>query len=239
MARLALVGGHSILDSSFAGDAQRFDVDGAGLWELEDGTVVLQRHGIDAFVRADQLDHHRNLAALAAAGCDRVLALGSSGSLRADLPVGSVVAVDDFYAPQVTATSLEGRAAHQVHAVHGPWRRCVLQTWRAATATPIVDGGTYAQTTGPRFETPAEVRALATVADVVGMTLASEIIAASELGLAYAALAVVDNLGNGLEADALTADGFFQQLADNTPRLLADLDAVLPVLTQEEGPWED
>jgi 5'-methylthioadenosine phosphorylase len=231
------VGGHSILGTDFALDARRTDVSGVALWELEDGTVVLQRHGVEGFLRADQLDHHRNLAALVTAGCDRVLGLGSCGSLRADLPVGSVVAVDDFYAPQVTATSLEGRAAHQVHAVHGPWRAQVLAAWRSATDTPIVDGGTYAQTTGPRFETPAEVRALAMVADVVGMTMAAEIIAAGELGLAYAGLAVVDNLGNGLEAEALTADGFFQQLAENTPPLLADLDALLPVLSSQEATW--
>ena len=45
----------------------------------------------------------------------------------------------------------------------------------------------YAQTLGPRFETPAEVRALARVADMVGMTIAAEAVLAGEAALAYAA----------------------------------------------------
>jgi 5'-methylthioadenosine phosphorylase len=237
MARLALVGGHSILDTSFADGARRIDVAGVGLWQLEHGTVVLQRHGIDRFARADQIDHHANLSAVAEAGCDRVLGLGSSGSLRADWPVGTVVAIDDFYAPQVTTTSRAGRDAHAVHAVHPGWRAQVVAAWQSATSTPLVDGGTYAQTRGPRFETPAEVRALALVADVVGMTMAGEIVAASELGLAYAGIAVVDNLANGVADESLTTDVFYAQLADNTPRLLADLDALLPHLTDLEVPW--
>jgi 5'-methylthioadenosine phosphorylase len=237
MAQLALVGGHSIINTSFTADARRIDVAGVGLWQLEDGTVVLQRHGIDHFARADQLDHHANLAALADAGCDRVLGLGSSGSLRADWPVGTVVAIDDFYAPQITTSSRSGREAHAVHAVHPGWRAQVVAAWRSATSTPLVDGGTYAQTSGPRFETPAEVRALALVADLVGMTLGGEIIAASELGLAYAGIAIVDNLANGVADEPLTTEVFYSQLADNTPRLLADLDALLPHLTAPEVSW--
>ncbi|OWY61360.1 hypothetical protein B7486_64185, partial [cyanobacterium TDX16] len=221
----------------FAADARRIDVAGVGLWQLDDGTVVLQRHGIDQFARADQIDHHANLSAVADAGCDRVLGLGSSGSLRADWPVGTVVAIDDFYAPQVTSTRRVGRDAHAVHHVHAGWRAVVVAAWQAATTTPLRDGGTYAHTTGPRFETPAEVRALAMVADLVGMTLAGEIIAASELGLAYAGIAVVDNLANGVADESLTAEAFYAQLADNTPRLLADLDALLPHLTDPEVSW--
>ena len=55
--------------------------------------------------------------------------------------------------------------------------RVVQDTWDAHDA-PVLDGGVYWQTTGPRFETPAEIRVLATFADVVGMTVGSECVAA-------------------------------------------------------------
>jgi 5'-methylthioadenosine phosphorylase len=56
----------------------------------------------------------------------------------------------------------------------------------------------YVQTRGPRIETVAEVRALAKVADIVGMTVASEATLACELGMEFAALCTVDNYANGL-----------------------------------------
>ncbi len=88
------------------------------------------------------------------------------------------------------------------------WRTSVLAAWTVAAqgsagtggspSRPVVDGGTYAQTRGPRFETPAEVRWLAGCADVVGMTLASECVLAAEAGLRYAAVCQVDNLAAGV-----------------------------------------
>ena len=98
------------------------------------------------------------------------------------------------------------------------------------TATRLVDGGIYAQTRGPRFETRAEVRALTHVADLVGMTVAAECIVATEVKLPYAAVCVVDNLANGLGTAPLTIDEFNAGVAANRARLVADLDAVLPAL---------
>jgi 5'-methylthioadenosine phosphorylase len=177
------------------------------------------------------------VAALEVAGVDRVLGLASVGSLRTDWPVGTVVAPDDFYAPAITVTRHDGADGHAVHEVHHGWRQTVLDTWRACTSTPVQDGGVYAQTPGPRFETPAEVRALAQVADLVGMTMASEIIVASEARLAYAGLCVVDNLANGLGAAHLTEAEFRAGVAENRTRVVADLEALLPALTAAEVAW--
>ena len=81
-------------------------------------------------------------------------------------------------------------------------------TWRDASSTPIVDGGVYVQTIGPRFETPAEIRFFATVGDVVGMTVAAECVLAKEAGLAYAAVCMIDNMANGLDDVGLSLDEF-------------------------------
>ena len=62
----------------------------------------------------------------------------------------------------------------------------------------IVAGGTYAATQGPRLETAAEIDRLERDgADMVGMTGMPEAALAREIGLCYAAIAVVVNQGRG------------------------------------------
>jgi 5'-methylthioadenosine phosphorylase len=93
-------------------------------------------------------------------------------------------------------------------------------------------GGVYAQTIGPRFETPAEVRALAELADMVGMTLAAETVLAGEAALAYTAVCSVDNLANGISDKALTVDEYRRGRDETAQTLAADLEFVLPALAK-------
>jgi 5'-methylthioadenosine phosphorylase len=227
--RLAVIGGTGVRESAFGAGAQPVVVEGVALLDAGD-FLVLQRHGLDNYVRAHEIDHGANVLALRAAGCDRVLGLSSTGSLRVDWPVGTFVCPDDFYAPQVNDTVHDDARSHTVPGFDGAWRSRVLESWRAHSMTPIVDGGVYTQTRGPRFETPAEVRALARIGDLVGMTIAAECILSKEVGLAYAAVCVVDNLANGLDAAPLTIEQFHAAVTANRAALLADLDTVLPVL---------
>lgn len=54
--------------------------------------VVMQRHGgAGGYVLPHAIDHEANLRPLAEAGCDRVLAVCSTGSLDAGLGVGGFV----------------------------------------------------------------------------------------------------------------------------------------------------
>jgi 5'-methylthioadenosine phosphorylase len=227
--RLAVIGGTGVRESAFGADARPITVNGVTLLDVGD-FLVLQRHGFDAYVRADEIDHRANVLALRAAGCDRVLGLSSVGSLRADWPVGTFVCPDDFYAPHVNDTLHDDARSHAIPGFDSPWRDRLLETWRTHATTPIKDRGVYTQTRGPRFETAAEVRALAQVGDLVGMTIAAECILSKEVGLAYAAVCVVDNLANGLEAEPLTIEQFRAAVAANQVALLTDLDTVLAEL---------
>jgi 5'-methylthioadenosine phosphorylase len=172
----------------------------------------------------------RNLDALVAAGCDRIIAISSTGSLRTDWPVGTIVAPDDFYAPNVNPSRFDDARGHSIPGFDAEWRAELISAWTRVTDTELIDGGVYAQTTGPRFETPAEVRALARVADVVGMTIASECVVARESGLAYAAVCVVDNLANGLEPTNLTMEEYAAGAEANRARIVAGVGAVIPAL---------
>lgn len=229
MARLGVIAGSALRESAFARDGER--VVHAGVTLLAVGpTIVLQRHGLDAWSPPHRIDHRAHVEALLDAGVTHVLALSSVGSLRTDWPVGTVALASDFYAPAVTLSFHDDPRSHQVPGFDPAWCATVRDTWRASTRTPIVDDATYAQTAGPRFETPAEVRALARVADLVGMTVASECTLASEVHLPYAAVCVVDNLANGLGDGVLTMDEFEAGVARNRDRLVTDLDALLPAL---------
>ncbi len=226
---LGVIAGSALRDTAFARAGRRVEHGGIAMLQVE-GALVLQRHGLDDWSPPHRIDHRAHVAALLGAGVDRVLALSSVGSLRTDWPVGTVVLADDCYAPNETPSYHDDPRSHAVPGFDPAWRGTVRDAWRVATGTPLVDGGVYAQTRGPRFETPAEVRALTHVADLVGMTVASECILTSEVGLAYAAICVVDNLANGLADELLTVDAFQAGVAVNRDRLIADLDALLPVL---------
>jgi 5'-methylthioadenosine phosphorylase len=215
--RLALVAGSSLRGARPP----------AGEWE------VLQRHGERAaYVLPDRIDHVANMRALAAAGCDRVLSIASVGGLRRDLGPGTLLCPDDFIALDAAPlTALEGPGAHRVPGFDPAWRRETLDAFASAGAE-VGDGGVYWQATGPRLETPAEIRLIAAHADVIGMTIASECVVAGELGLRYAAICVVDNLANGIGEAELSLEQIERNRARHRQRLEGLLAAVLPQLAR-------
>ena len=238
MGRLALVGGQGF-DAlrPWAGASRRELTTERGVVELLDADrhLILARHGIDSYTPAQLVDHARNLVALREAGCRRVLAICSVGSLHVDLPVGSFLCPRDFLALGRIDAAFDDERGHVVPAFDPLWRGRVIEAWGTATEAPIRDGGIYWQSPGPRFETPAEVRLIAKHADVVGMTMGSECVAACQLGLAYAAVCVVDNLANGVAGEPLTREVYEAGAAANRERLETVLEAVLPSLSGEES----
>lgn len=222
MGRLAV-----ILGSSATGPGGAEVAAAAGRHEA----VVLHRHGTGgAYVLPHRIDHAANLRSLAAQGCDRVLAIGSVGSLHPGLAVGSFVCPHDFIALQTTVTVFGDARGHATPGFDPAWREAVLAGWRESGAGDPRDRGVYWQTNGPRFETPAEIGLIAAHADLVGMTLASECVVAGELGLRYAAICVVDNLANGIEAEPLSPAEVEHHREANATHLREALDAVLPKL---------
>jgi 5'-methylthioadenosine phosphorylase len=215
MGRLALVGGASLEPTALP----------RGEWE------VWRRHGVaDAHVLPHEVDHVASMRGLLEAGCDRVLALASVGGLRPELGPGMLLCPDDFIALDARPVSaLQGETAHRVPGFDPGWRSEVVAAARAGDAE-VIDGGTYWQASGPRLETPAEIRFIAPHAEVIGMTIASECVVAGELGLRYAALCVVDNLANGVGEEPLTLEEITANRARNEAKLVALLTQVLPRL---------
>lgn len=237
--RLGLIVGSALRAGDISGDERaRLDLvtDWGSCAAVDVGdAVVLCRHGLDDFTPAHRVDHRANVAALCAAGCDRVVGLASVGSLRG-WPVGTHSAPTDFFAPTTNPSFHDDDRGHSVPGFDLAWVDAVVTAWDAVTSTPLISGGVYAQTHGPRFETASEVRWLAEHADVVGMTVASECILAREAGLAYACVAVVDNLANGVAGETLSVDEYEAGVARNRARLVADLQALVPHLAAGSRP---
>jgi 5'-methylthioadenosine phosphorylase len=223
MGRLAV-----ILGSNATGPGSERLPAAAGGHDVE----VLRRHGEDpdSYVLPHRIDHEANLRSLREAGCDRVLAICSTGSLKEEIAVGSLVCPDDFIALQLGITTFDDARGHLAPGVDLEWRRRLLAASRTAGGPALIDGGVYWQTTGPRFETPAEIGLLSAHADLVGMTMAAECIVAGELGLAYAAICVVDNLANGIGPAPLSLAELEADREANATRLHDVLAALVPEL---------
>ena len=129
-----------------------------------------------------------------AAGCTTVVLTAAVGGIRSDLSTGTIMAVSDHL--NLTGRSpLTGPEFVDMVGAYAP------ELQARALSTPGVGPlatGTYAQVLGPQFETPAEVRMLRTLgADVVGMSMAFETIAARHAGAEVLGLAVVTNPAAG------------------------------------------
>jgi 5'-methylthioadenosine phosphorylase len=92
--------------------------------------------------------------------------------------------------------------------------------------------GTYFCSAGPRFETPAEIKAIQTLGgDVVGMTNSSEAILCRELGICYNSIAVVTNMAAGLQQEVNHQEviDLFDQRAKELKNILKNIIAGLPI----------
>ena len=74
--------------------------------------------------------------------------------------------------------------------------------------------GVYLQTSGPNFESPAEIRAFGVMgADVVGMSTACEAVAANHMGMGVCGISCVSNMAAGISETPLTHEEV-QEMAD-------------------------
>jgi purine-nucleoside phosphorylase len=130
-----------------------------------------------------------------------VVLTAAVGGIREDLATGSVMAVADHL--NLTGRSpLSGPEFVDMVGAYAPGLRAQAL---ATPGVPALATGIYAQVLGPQFETPAEVAMLRTLgADVVGMSMAFETIAARHAGAEVLGLAVVTNQAAGVSSG--TAD---------------------------------
>ncbi len=177
--------------------------------------AIVPRHGVGARAAPHRIDHGANLSALKELGVRSIVAVSSTGSLKRGLKPPALMVPDDYI--ELFPATVHDDAVHIVPGLSDHVRNALIEAATAEGVKPFHDRGTYVQTVGPRFETKAEVRMLATFADVVGMTMGSEATVARELGMEYASLCTVDNYANGVSGP-LAQDAIFRQAIESTAR---------------------
>jgi 5'-methylthioadenosine phosphorylase len=189
--------------------------------------ALVQRHGRRRDRPPHTINHPANLSALQALGITRVIGLGSTGCLRADLELPALMVPHD-YINFFEATVFHDRLVHVTPGFDEDLRRLLIEEARALGQLPVLDRGVYFQQRGPRLDTRAEVAFMATVADCVGMTVASEATVARELGLGYAALCTLDNYGHGIRDRPVDQSEIQANASRNASACLEVLVRVLP-----------
>lgn len=206
---LAIIGGSGLYELPGLQDTAWVTVDtpwGAPSDQILTGTLptpagpaklaFLPRHGRGHRLAPSDLNYRANIAALKQLGATDVLSLSAVGGLRADLPPGSFVVVDQFidrtFAREKSFFGA-GCVAH-VSLAHPVCPRLGdhLQAALAGLAIPHARGGTYLAMEGPQFSTLAESRLYRSWnCDVIGMTNMPEARLAREAELCYATVAMV------------------------------------------------
>lgn len=147
------------------------------------------------------------LEVLAALGVTTLILTNAAGSLREDMPPGSVMRITDHINfsglnPLIGEPS-DARfvGMTQVYDVE------LAQAMRQAAIDEgiVLSSGVYMWFSGPSFETPAEIRMARVLgADAVGMSTVPEVILARFLGLRVAAASVITNFGAGMTGAELS-----------------------------------
>jgi xanthosine phosphorylase len=137
-------------------------------------------------------------------GCEILLITNSAGSLRADVPPGSLMLINDHINFQfnnplvgVNKKNFDARFVAMEDAYDPELRKKFLSIAKQLNIS--LPEGVYVGVLGPSFETPAEIRAFRILgADAVGMSTVAEVIAARYYDLKVACVSGITNMGAGM-----------------------------------------
>ncbi len=206
---LAVIGGSGFY-TFFGSDARSINLDtpyGEPSAPVTVGTVgrhevaFLPRHGANHQFPAHKVPYRANIWALHALGVRQVFAPCAVGSLTPAFGPGAVVVPDQL----VDRTRRRADTYFDSGAAHASFADPYCPTLRSAVIglPGVVDGGTMVVIEGPRFSTRAESQWFAAAGfTLINMTGYPEAVLARELGICYAAIALVTDLDAGIEAGA-------------------------------------
>ncbi len=187
--------------------------------------LFLQRHGKKA-APPHMIDHRANIWALKSLGAEGVIAVNSVGSLKTILKPGTFIIPDDFISPWNIPTFFDYEMRFTIPAMDVAYAQRMYEICTGMEVETTL-GGVYVQTSGPRFETRAEINVLKKEADVVGMTMASEATLCIEQQIPYVSLCSIDNYCNGILKTPLTMDEVDEQVMRNGRTVEAVLQTIL------------
>jgi purine-nucleoside phosphorylase len=165
-----------------------------------------------------------------ALGCKIALLTNGAGCLQTEWTIGEPVVIKDHinmtgHSPLTgdnPPAPHAGRFVDLTDAYNSSLRSLVRKV------SPNINEAVYFGFHGPHFETPAEIRAIATLgADMVGMSTVLETIAARHLGMRVLALSLATNLAAGINPQPLSGEDVLQVGKESAQRVGALLRDVL------------
>ena len=190
--------------------------------------AFVPRHGREHTVPPHRVNYRGNVAALGQLGVKSILASAAVGSMREEMPPGSLVLLAQFLdftkgRPSTFFDGQDGKVTHvDMTEPYCPHLRRELRAAAAALGDHLHSGATYVCAEGPRFETAAEIQMFSRLgADLVGMTNVPEAALAREAGICYAAVAVVTNWAAGVSREPLRHEEVSDFMDEQVPRVRA------------------
>ena len=198
--------------------------------------VFLPRHGRGHPLSPTHLNYRANIDALKQSGVTDVLSLSAVGSLKAELPPGHFVIVDQFIDRSFAREKSffgEGVVAH-VSMAEPVCARLgdALETAARGLGLPVTRGGAYLVMEGPQFSTKAESQLYRSWdCSVIGMTNMPEAKLAREAELCYATVAMVTDYDCWHpDHDHVTVEAVVKVLFQNADHARTLVAEVVPVL---------
>ncbi len=206
--------------------------------------VFLPRHGTEHQKLAHQVNHKANIYALFKLGVKVTIATNAVGSLNKEIKPGDLAFPNQllaFWLPPLTFfdefNSITTHRQKKEGLVHedftNPYCPFTLNIAQRVVQKKYTDlqerihfNVTYTQTFGPRFETPAEIRALKMLgADIVGMTGGYEASLAREVDICYLSIALCTNFAAGIQKQITVNEvlNMFQQRQHLLFQMISDI----------------
>ena len=204
MKKIAIIGGSGLYDIEDPSNAEELNIvtpwgptSDSILKTEQDGIEVyfLSRHGRGHLIGPSQINFRANIYALKFLGIDWIISVSAVGSLKEDIPPGTIVIPDqfiDFTKNRFNTFFDEGIVAH-VSMAKPVSENLSLSMVDACKKLdfPHKQGGTYVCIEGPHFSSLAESNFYRSLgADIIGMTNMPEAKLAREAEMCYSTLAL-------------------------------------------------
>lgn len=152
----------------------------------------------------------RPVRAMRALGADKLILTNAAGAVNETFSPGDLAVISDhilsFVPSPLIGENVEslGTRFPDMSAVYSERLRKIAQSCAAVMNIPL-KSGVYLQTSGPNYETPAEIRMFKALgADMVGMSTACEAAAAKHAGMEVFGISVITNMAAGLAKTELS-----------------------------------
>ena len=143
-------------------------------------------------------------------GAKKLIITNAAGGINTAFSAGELMLISDhissFVPSPLVGENLEelGTRFPDMSHVYSP-RLLELARESAKELDILLHEGVYVQTSGPNYETPAEIKMYKTLgADAVGMSTACEAMAANHAGMEICAISCISNLAAGISKTPLT-----------------------------------